>query len=134
MTDKQLTITMRQLTGLLVSLTIAYILGVILTTVVNYDPSKHSTLQSTFLIAHIVVALGVLIGAIIRFVLSLRWKSLRVLSGIGHVSVVGCFGSGDEASKNGSNIAVLFMALFFIIAVICYDICFLKLNSHTSNK
>jgi hypothetical protein len=133
MNDKQLSITRRQLTGLLAALTIDYLLGVTLTTVISYDPNKHSTTQNIFLGAHILVAAGILIGAVVRLVMSIKWQSMQLLSGIGLVSVLISLAAGDYAAQKGSNLAVLLMAIFFIVAMLTYGFSFTKIYKNSQN-
>ncbi len=120
MTSKQIIIAKRQLTGLLASLTIVFILGVILTTVISYDPNKHSSVQTGFLIAHAVIAVSILIGGMVRFILSIMWHSLRMLSLLALLSSVAAFVSGDIAARTGNSTAVLIMAIGFILSFILY--------------
>jgi hypothetical protein len=110
----------RRLTGLMIALFIEYLLGVTLSTVINYDPTKHSTVQSVFLVAHIAVAIGILIGAVFALVGSLREKALVAPSVIGLLAVLGSWGSGSEASSTGSSTATFVMAICFAIAIASY--------------
>ncbi len=128
MTKAQIRTANRQLKGLIISLAIEFILGVILTTLVNYDSSKHSAAQTGFLVAHVVVAVGIIVGAIIQTVMSIKWHALRAASSIGLLSSVGAFASGEAAAKNGSDIAVFVMAMCFITAFICYGYSLLALK------
>ena len=110
----------RQLRGLMAALVVEFILGVTLTTLINYDPNKHSAVQTTFLVLHIIVAIGILIGAITRFVFSIRSHTLQGASTVGLISVLVAFAGGGVAAGNGNNLAVFLMALGFVIAFISY--------------
>ncbi len=128
MTTSQIRTANRQLKGLVIALGIEFILGVILTTLVSYDSSKHSAVQTGFLVAHVVVAIGIIVGAIIQVVMSIKWRTLRAAASIGLLGAVGAFGSGEAAVKNGSNVAVFVMAMCFIVAFICYGYSLLALK------
>lgn len=109
-----------QLKGLLAVLSVEYILGVALTTIISYDPAKPTTVQTIFLVSHIVLAIGILAGAIVQVVLALRRHRLLMLSTVGILSVVSCLISGSLAARGGSDIAVFLMAIFFFVAMLCY--------------
>jgi hypothetical protein len=118
--QKQVTFTRRQLMGLMTALAVEFILGITLTSLINYQPNKHSTVQNVFLVLHIIVALGILIGSIMRTVFAYKWKWLRVPSTIGLVSVLGALFAGSSAANNANNVGVFLMALFFLIAFAVY--------------
>lgn len=118
--ESQVRMTQRQLRGLMAFLAIEFILGVTLTTLVNYQPGSHSAIQTAFLAAHIIVAVGLFIGAAIRMFLSLRWRWLQWPSAIGFASMIGAWASGVEAAKSGSGVAVFLMALFFLVTFAAY--------------
>lgn len=114
------------------ALAIEFILGITLTTLINYQPNKHSTVQNVFLGLHIVVALGILIGSIMRLILAYRWQWLRIPSAIGLLSVLGALFAGSAAADNGSNIGVFLMALFFLIAFAVYGYSMGAVNTMTA--
>jgi hypothetical protein len=114
--QKQVTYTRRQLMGLMAALAVEFILGITLTTLINYQPNKHSTVQNVFLVLHIIVALGLLIGSIVRVVLAYRWQWLRIPSAVGFLSILGALIAGSSAANSDSNVGVFLMALFFLIA------------------
>lgn len=118
--QKQVMITRRQLMGLMAALAIEFILGITLTTLINYQPHKHSTVQNVFLVLHIIVALGILIGSIARVALAYKWRWLRVPSTIGVVSVLGALFAGSTAANSGNDVGVFLMALFFLFAFAVY--------------
>ncbi|HSW74927.1 MAG TPA: hypothetical protein VLG16_03585 [Candidatus Saccharimonadales bacterium] len=110
----------RQLTGLLVSLGIEFALGIVLTTILHYDPSKHSALQMLVLFLHIFVGVGILAGGIVRLVTAVKQQSLRIAAATGILSTCGAFGSGDVAAKAGNGLAVFVMAACFFVAFVAY--------------
>lgn len=117
---KSISIATRQLRGIMAFLVIEFVLGITLTTLIGYNQNKHSGVQTGFLIAHIVVGIGLLLGAIARLVVSIREKYLVVPSIVGLLSIVAAFVSGIIAANNSSGIAVFFMALFFVVAFVAY--------------
>lgn len=124
----------RQLVALNIALVVEFFLGVFLTTVINFDPSKHDTVQTIFLIAHIVVGIGLVIGGSVRLVVSIRQRLLRVVSGIGLISMVGALVSGSEAARTGSSVAVLIMATLFMVALVSYGYSMVVVTRLTHNK
>jgi uncharacterized protein YacL len=120
LSQKQVLFTRRQLMGLMAALAIEFILGITLTTLINYQPNKHSTVQNVFLVLHIIVALGILIGSIVRVILAYKWRWLRVPSAVGILSVLGALFAGSAAANSGNNVGVFLMALFFLFAFAVY--------------
>jgi len=110
----------RQLTGLLVALGVEFVLGIVLTTVLRYDPGKHSTLQMLVLFLHIFVGVGVLAGGIARLVTAFKQQALRIAAATGLLGTCGAFGSGDVAAKAGSSLAVFVMTACFFVAFAAY--------------
>lgn len=132
MNTKQVALAKKQHIALLSALTIEFILGVCLTTVVDYDPSKHSTVQTAVLVSHIVVAIGLLVGAGMRLLLAVRWQALRMPAVVGLLSILVGFASGGAAADSGAALAVLLMALFFMIAFVAYGYSFFMLRGEKS--
>jgi hypothetical protein len=112
--------TRRQLIGLLSVLALEFIFGVILTTLINFDPTKQSTVQTVFIVIHIIIGLGITIGALIQLVVSLKNRYLRGASTVGLISVLGAMTTGSIAARDSANTAVFLMALFFLIAFAAY--------------
>jgi predicted permease len=110
----------RQLTGLLVALGVEFVLGIVLTTVLHYDPGKHDSLQMLVLFLHIFVGVGILAGGIVRLVAAVKQQSLRIAAATGLLNTCGAFGSGDVATKAGSGLAVFVMAACFFVAFVAY--------------
>lgn len=130
--QKQVILTRRQLMGLMAALAIEFILGITLATLINYQPNKHNTVQNVFLGLHIVVALGILIGGIMRVILAYRWRWLRVPSAIGLLSILGALFAGSAAANSGSTVGVFLMALFFLIAFATYGYSMGAVNTMTA--
>lgn len=101
-------------------LSLQFILGVTLTTLINYDPNKHSGIQTAFLVLHIAVALGLLAVSIARVITSIKWHYLVISSVIGFLSIVDAMISGSIAASNGSDIAVFLMSMGFLAAFAAY--------------
>jgi uncharacterized membrane protein HdeD (DUF308 family) len=132
--EKKLILTKRQLQGLLNALTLEFILGVILTTVVGYDPTKPNAFQTTILVLHIIIAIGIIIGSIMRIAMSIRWHTLLPQAVIGIIGVAVAFGSGMAAANDGNDIAVLLMSLGFITALLAYGHGLFTLTDRTNRK
>jgi hypothetical protein len=122
MTDnaRQVMFEKRQLAVLNIALVLEFILGITLTWLVDFVPGKHGSMQASFLIAHIVIAVGLLIGGLARFVTSLRWHRLQLYSGVGLLCVIGAFASGSSAARDDSGTAVFLMNVFFLAALAAY--------------
>ncbi|MDB5161227.1 MAG: hypothetical protein JWO96_607 [Candidatus Saccharibacteria bacterium] len=127
--SKREVITRRQVRGLMAALAVQFVLGVALTTLISYSPDKHSGVQTTFLVLHIIVAIGILIGVTIRLVLAVRWHSLQIPSAIGLLASLGAFVCGVIATKSGNDVAVFLMAIGFIIAFAAYGYSLGKLTN-----
>jgi hypothetical protein len=120
-------LTQRQLSGLMASLVVVFILGVALTTVVNYQPGRHSVVQTSILVLHIVAAVGVLAQGITRLVFALRWNKLVAPSVAGLASILIALGAGAASTNSGNDWAVFIMALGFIAAFAAYGLSFLRI-------
>lgn len=110
----------RQLLGLNTALVAEFILGAGLTTFVNFSPGKPGITQAVFLIAHIVIGVGLLAGSTARLVMSLRRHRDQLLSALGLLSLAGAFACGGISSSDGSTAAAFLMACFFVAALIIY--------------
>lgn len=120
MKPERLRMAEKQLRGLTALLSVQFILGVTLTTLVNYDPSKRNVPQTLFLSLHIAVAIALLIVAAIRFITSVRWHYLIVSSAVGILSIILSMIAGMIAASSGSGVAVFFMAMGFLAAFAAY--------------
>lgn len=121
-------ITMRSLRGLISALFLEFILGVLLTTVISYDPNKHSATQTTVLVAHVVVAVGLLVGSIAHIFVARNLHVLGPKPTIGFLCIVGAFISGGAAVPHGNSLAVMCMAFFFGAAIINYGLSYIALR------
>lgn len=110
----------KHLIGLILAIAIEFTLGIILTTLIDYDASAPTTLQTAFLVAHIIVAIGITFGAVAQFITSLQTKVLVNVSSLGLLSVLGCLVTGSVAAQNGADIAVFGMAFCFLVAFMSY--------------
>lgn len=120
MEKRHLELAERQVRGLTVLLSVQFILGIILTTLINYDPHKSSAAQTTFLVLHIIVAAGLFAGSVFRLITSIRWDYLQIHSFVGLLAIVGALISGGIAAANGSGVAVFLMALGIMVAFGAY--------------
>lgn len=110
----------RGLFGLMGALILDAILGIALSTLINFDPSKHSAVQDIFLGLHMVIAVGIIIGGIVQLVVSIRTHMLRLSITIGFLSSLVAFVAGGISADKGNNVAVFVMAVCFIIALAAY--------------
>ena len=94
------------------ALMIDAILGIALTTVINFDPSKHNTTQDAILGVHILIAIGIIIGGIVQLVSSLRAHALQLPIGIGFLSSVVAFATGGISADSGNNLGIYYGHLF----------------------
>jgi hypothetical protein len=114
---------------LLMSLMLEFVLGVLLTTVVNYDPTKPTGLQTNLLVAHMLVGALLFIGSLIHVFMSRDAHVLGIKPLLGFISILVAFTAGGVAAGTGSDIAVLLMALFFGAAITVYGISYPSLLS-----
>lgn len=124
----------KQIRHLIIMLLVAFVLGVFLTTVIAYDPTKHSTVQTVFLVAHILVAVDLLVTAFVHVLKSRKTHILGVKPIAGLVCIFGAFGSGSVAAQNSSDVSVLVMSLFFVAALVIYGLSYLSLQSASSTN
>jgi hypothetical protein len=114
---------------LLIMLMTEFALGTILTTVIAYDPTKPNALQTGFLIVHIIIGVALLIGSFAHILTSRNAHLLGPKPIIGFLCIVGAFASGSAATRDGSSIAVLIMALFFGAAIVIYGLSYLAVKT-----
>lgn len=112
----------KMLAWLLRILMLEFVLGVLLTTVVAYDPTNPTTLQTSLLVTHMLVGAGLFVGSLIHVFASHDAHILGFKPLIGFACVLGAFITGGIAAGTGSDVAVLLMALFFGAAVAQYGI------------
>lgn len=114
------------------AIAVEFTLGIILTTLIDYDESTPNTLQTIFLTAHIIVAIGITFGATAQFISALQTKYLINASALGLLSVLGCLVAGSIAAQNGSEIAIFGMAFGFLLAFMSYGFIALRLPDKAS--
>ncbi len=111
---------------LLGTLMLEFVLGVLLTTVIAYNPATPTALQTTLLVLHMLVGTVLFFGAFIHF-LNSRGTQGGPTPLVGFLSIIGAFATGGIAAGNGSDVAVLAMALFFGTALIAYGLNYAKI-------
>lgn len=121
--------TKKQLKELVAVLTVQFILGVLLTTVIDYNADKATTVQNIVLGTHIFLGVYILVIASIRLTKAYQWKTLIKESWWGLGSVIVAFSAGSVASQNGNTWATLVMALGFVVALLSYGKALVSLNS-----
>ena len=120
--------TKKQLGELVAVLTLQFILGVLLTTVIEFEPDASSLSQKIVLIAHMFLGGYLLVIAAIRIIRSYQWKSLIAESWIGLFAIVVAFGAGSISAQNGNEWAALIMSLGFVVAFLAYGKSLLATN------
>jgi hypothetical protein len=118
----------RAVKWLLIMLLAEFVLGTLLTTVINYSPTNHSTIQLIVLVAHIIVGVGLCIGSLAHIFTSRSSHLLGHKPLIGFMCIIGAFIAGGYAAKSGNSLAVFVMAIFFIAAFVTYGLSLLKLK------
>ena len=119
----------RAVSWLLIMLLAEFVLGTILTTVIAYDPTNPSVVQTGFLIVHILIGVGLLFGSFAHILTSRSSHLLGPKPIIGFACIVGAFASGSAAAQDGSNIAVLVMTLLFGVAIVTYGLSYLAVKT-----
>lgn len=117
---------------LLGTLIIEFIVGVLLTTVIAYDPSTQNWFQTTILVIHMIIGAVLFFGSFIHL-LNSRKTHAGPTPLIGFISIIGAFITGGIAAGNGSDVAVLLMALFFAAAIVAYGINYATLLNKKSS-
>jgi hypothetical protein len=120
MKEKQLNKAYFQLRLLSVLLSLQFLLGITLSTLLDYDPKHRTVVQVVFLIIHITVACLLAIMAIYRLATALFWNYLIILSSFGLLSVIMALVSGAIAAANANKVAVFLMSLGFLGAFGAY--------------
>jgi len=104
-----------------------FVLGVVLTTVIAYDPTNPTTLQTSLLVAHMLVGAALFFGSLVHVFTSRDAHILGPRPLIGFVCILGAFIAGGIAAGTGSDVAVLLMALFFGGAISLYGTSYVTL-------
>lgn len=112
--------TKKQLGELVAVLTLQFILGVLLTTVIEFEPDANSLSQKIILIAHMFLGGYLLVIAAIRIIRSYQWRLLIVESWVGLLAIIVAFGAGSISAQNGNEWATLIMSLGFVVAFLAY--------------
>jgi hypothetical protein len=133
MKNNKYAIVERAVRWLIIMLMTEFVLGVLLTTVINYSPHSHSRLQLLVLILHIVLGVGLTIGSFAHILTSRSSHLLGIKPLIGFLCIVGALISGSIAAKTGTAAAVLIMALLFAVAIINYGVSYVTVKSASLN-
>jgi hypothetical protein len=112
--------TKKQLTELIATLGLQFLLGVALTTVIEYEPQSTSMTQKAVLGAHIFLGVYILVIASLRVARAQRLKRLVPESWLGLVAIIVAFGTGSIAMRSGNAWATLAMAVGFVVAFAAY--------------
>ena len=140
MDTKKYPVVERAVKWLIIMLLAEFVLGTLLTTVINFTPGKHSAMQDTVLIAHIVLGVALIVGSLAHIFTSRSSHLLGIKPVLGFLLIIGAFASGSEATKNGNSLAVLIMALCFGAAIVTYGLSYVcvraaaKLNEAKENE
>lgn len=121
----------RQLVGLLLAIALEFTLGTILTTLIDYDPTKSSSWQNFFLISHIALALAILVGGFVQLVMTIRAQAHIGMAGLGLLAIMSSLASGSVAAQNGNDIATFIMAVSFLATFMAYGYLLLKLPAES---
>ena len=124
----------RALKWLIIMLLVEFILGVLLSTVINYHPHNHSITQTTILILHIVIAIALIIGSIAHAITSHSSHLLGAKPYKGIVFILTAVIAGSISADNGNSLAVLIMALGFGAAITNYGLSYIKIKTLTAAK
>lgn len=114
-------------------LLVEFVLGVLLTTVINFQPDKHTALQTTVLALHIIIGLALVFGSIAHVITSRSSHLLGAKPLKGVIFIIAAFITGGIASDNGNSWAVLIMALCFGAAITNYGQSYIRVKA-TSTK
>lgn len=106
--------------GLVIGLVVQFILGFLLTTVVNYNPSRTTAMQETVLVLHIIVAIALAPGAVTLVAITRRQRQFLWPSLVGAASVAAAYIAGLVAAHDTNDVAVLIMGLGALAAVLSY--------------
>jgi cytochrome b561 len=124
----------RALKWIIVLLFVEFILGVLLTTVINFQPHKHSALQTTVLVFHIIIGIALIAGSIAHAITSRKSQLLGLKPYKGIVFIITAFIAGGLSVDNGNSLAVLIMALGFGAAITNYGLSYIKVKDASTNN
>jgi hypothetical protein len=124
----------RALRWIIILLLVEFILGVLLTTVINFQPHKHSNLQTTVLVFHIAIGIALIGGSIAHAITSRKSRLLGLKPIKGIIFILTAFIAGGISTDNGNSWAVLIMALGFGAAITNYGLSYIKIKAISSSK
>lgn len=124
----------RRLLGLVSGLVINAVLGISLTTVIDFDSSKHGSWQTIVLGTHVIIAIGLILGGIVQLASTIRTRTLRTPSVIGLLGSIAAFVAGASSVDSGNDVAVFIMAVCFIIALCAYGYCLASIGLKADGK
>jgi len=123
----------RALKWIIIMLLAEFILGVLLTTVINFQPHKHSALQTTVLVFHIIIGIALVAGSIAHAITSRKSHLLGLKPFKGIVFIITAFIAGGISTDNGNSWAVLIMALGFGAAITNYGLSYIKVKATSTS-
>lgn len=106
----------KQVQAMMGLLSLQFILGVLLTTIIDYNPNKTTAVQTTFLILHIIVAAALFALSLVRVITGYKWHIAPTQALIGFVAIITALVSGGIAAANGNSVAVFLMAIGILVA------------------
>jgi cytochrome c biogenesis protein CcdA len=124
----------RALKWIIVLLLVEFILGVLLTTVIDFQPHKHSALQTIVLISHIIIGIALIAGSIAHAITSRKSHLLGLKPLKGIIFILTAFIAGGISVDNGNSWAVLVMALGFGAAITNYGLSYIKVKDASTSK
>lgn len=121
--------TKKQLRELVATLTLEFILGVALTTVIDFDPNKTTTIQTIILVVHMLLGAYILVIAVLRLLSAFKLNALQLESVAGLLAIIVALGSGGIAAQTGESVATMIMAFSFVVALLAYGKSLLRLQT-----
>lgn len=120
--------TARQLREIIGVLAVQFVLGVTLTTVIDYNQDKPTVLQNIFLGAHFFLACYLLFISSRALMAAYRAKRSIPTAWVGLGGIIAAFASGGMAAQTGNDWAVLVMAISFIVSLLAYGAQYVQLK------
>lgn len=111
-----------------------FILGVLLSTVINYQPHAHSVIQTSVLILHILIGIALIAGSISHAITSHKSNLLGLKPIKGIIFIITAFIAGGISADSGNSWAVLIMALGFGAAITNYGLSYIKVKTTSASK
>lgn len=124
----------RALKWIIIMLLAEFILGVLLSTVINFEPHKHSAVQDAVLALHVIIGIGLVIGSVAHAITSRKSHFLGLKPVKGIVFIAAAFIAGGISTDNGNSWAALIMALSFGAAITNYGLSYIKVRTTASPK